>query len=256
MTELEQALKKIDSKLRLLKFTGDDVPRIQEKNELKAAERLQKALEQQIDSVHGQMVEIQALKIGNGDQPDDIRKWSLEIEKQVAEYEQVTEDVKRTLKSLRDKALLEAKWEEEKVEEEKRKQCFDKELKLEEARMEIKREFEKKLEEDKSKSAKESGTKLPKLTITKFQGTHLDWLRFWNQFENEIDRAAITQVATSSYLKELLIPKIRSLVDDLPYNTEGYERAKAILKAKYRRPSKVANAHMQCIIVLPTVRGS
>ena len=42
--------------------------------------------------------------------------------------------------------------------------------------MEIKREFEKKLEEDKSKSAKESGTKLPKLTITKFQGTHLDWL--------------------------------------------------------------------------------
>ena len=169
MTELEQALKKIDSKLRLLKFTGDDVPRIQEKNELKAAERLQKALEQQIDSVHEQMVEIQALKIGNGDQPDDVRKWSLEIEKQVAEYEQVTEDVKRTLKSLRDKALLEAKWEEQKVKEEKRKQCFDEELKLEEARMEIKREFEKKLEEDKSKSAKESGAKLPKLTITYFK---------------------------------------------------------------------------------------
>ena len=67
MTELEEALKKIASKLRLLKFTRDDVPRIQEKNELKAAERLQKALEQQIDSVHEQMVEIQALKIENGD---------------------------------------------------------------------------------------------------------------------------------------------------------------------------------------------
>ena len=38
MMELEQALKKIDSKLYLLKFTRDDVPRIQEKNELKAAE--------------------------------------------------------------------------------------------------------------------------------------------------------------------------------------------------------------------------
>ena len=148
MTELEQALKKIDSKLRLLKFTRDDVPRIQEKNELKAAERLQKALVQQIDSVHEQMVEIQALKIENGDQPDDVRKWSLEIENQVAEYERVTEDVKRTVKSLRDEALLEAKWEEEKVEEEKRKRRFEEELKLEEARMEIKREFEKKLEED------------------------------------------------------------------------------------------------------------
>ena len=31
------------------------------KNELRAAERLQKALEQQIDNIHEQMVEIQAL---------------------------------------------------------------------------------------------------------------------------------------------------------------------------------------------------
>ena len=48
-----------------------------------------------------------------------MRKWSLEIEKQVAEYEQITEDVRGTVKSLREEALLEVKWEEEKVEEEK-----------------------------------------------------------------------------------------------------------------------------------------
>ena len=54
--------------------------------------------------------------------------------------------------------------------------------------------------------------KLLKLTITMFQGTHLDWLRFWNQFETEI-----TQVAKFSYLKELLnIPKICSVADGLP----------------------------------------
>jgi len=45
------------------------------------------------------MVEIQALKIEKGDQPDDVRKWSLEIENQVTEYEQVTEDVRRTVES-------------------------------------------------------------------------------------------------------------------------------------------------------------
>ena len=27
--------------------------------------------------------------------------------------------------------------------------------------------------------------KLPKLFITKFNGTHLNWFRFWNQFEKE-----------------------------------------------------------------------
>ena len=75
---------------------------------------------------------------------------------------------------------------------------------------------------------KESSAKLPKLTITKFQGTHLDWLWFWNQFETEIDNFA----AKSSYLKELLITKIRSVVDGSPYNTEGYKHAKAILKGR------------------------
>ena len=56
-------LQAVYSKLRLLKFTRDDVSRsrIQGKNELRAAERLQKALEQQIDNIHEQMVEIQAL---------------------------------------------------------------------------------------------------------------------------------------------------------------------------------------------------
>ena len=92
-------------------------------------------------------------------------------------------------------------------------------------RSKVKREFEKKLEEDRSRSAKENGVKLLKLTIMMFQGTHLDWLRFWNQFETEI-----TQVAKFSYLKELLnIPKTRSVVDGLPCNTEGYKCAKAIL---------------------------
>lgn len=205
MTELEQGLEKINSKLRQLKFTRDDILRIQEKNELKVAERLQKALEQQIDSLHEQMVEIQALKIEKGDQPDDVRKWSLEMEKQVAEYKQIKEDVRRTVKSLREKALLEAKWEEEKVEAEKCKRRVEEELKLDEARMDIKKAFEKKLDEDKSKSVKKSGAKLPKLTISKFQGTHLDWLWFWNHFKTEIDKAAITQVAKFSYLKELLI---------------------------------------------------
>ena len=96
--------------------------------------------------------------------------------------------------------------------------------------------------------------KLLKLTITMFQGTHLDWLQFWNQFETEI-----TQVAKFSYLKELLnIPKICSVADGLPCNTEGYEHVKAILyKAKYRRLSKIAFTHMQCIITLSAaIHGS
>ena len=34
-------------------------------------------MEQQNDNIHEQIVEIQALKIEKGDQPNDVRKWSL-----------------------------------------------------------------------------------------------------------------------------------------------------------------------------------
>ena len=140
--------------------------------------------------------------------------------------------------------------------QETRKQRHKEELKLEEKTIRIKRYFEKNMEEEQNKSMKESGAKLPKLTITKFQHTRLDWLRFWSKFETKIDKVTITQVAKFSYLKELLVPRVRSAVDGLPYNTEGYERAKTILIAKYRKPSEVTKAHIQSIIALPTVQGS
>ena len=93
--------------------------------------------------------------------------------------------------------------------------------------------------------------KLLKLIISKFE--NLDWLRFWNQFDIEIDRADITTVRKFSYLKELVIPKIRALVDGLPFNTEVYVRAKAISKAKFGKPSEVTNSHIQCIMSLSII---
>ena len=43
--------------------------------------------------------------------------------------------------------------------------------------------------------------KLPKLVISKFERTHLDWLRFWSQFGKEIDKAELMTVSKLSYLK-------------------------------------------------------
>ena len=53
----------------MLKFTQEDVPIVGEKKELKALKQLQRVLEEQIDSVHEEMVEIQALRIEQGDDP-------------------------------------------------------------------------------------------------------------------------------------------------------------------------------------------
>ena len=69
----------------------------------------------------------------------------------------------------------------------------------------------------------------------------------------EIDRPDITAVSKFSYLKELVIPKVRAHVDRHPFNTEGYERAKAILKAKLGKPSEATNTHIQCILFSPII---
>ena len=126
-------------------------------------------------------------------------------------------------------------------------------------------EFRRKMEQEKQpeemrmemKEKQDPKAKLPKLIISKFEGTALDWFRFWNQFETQTDpQDHISSVTKYSYLKEFLLPHVRKLVDSLPFTSEGYSRAKAILQAKFGKPTVVANAHINCIISLPIVFGS
>jgi len=107
--------------------------------------------------------------------------------------------------------------------------------KEEKSKWEIKKKFEAKADGKEGDAGKQKA-KLPKLVITRFQGMYLDWQRFWGQFEAEIDKSDIGQVAKFSYLKELLVPRVRATIDELPFTSEGYGRAKNILKTKYGRP--------------------
>ena len=136
------------------------------------------------------------------------------------------------------------------------------ELKFERKHYELKLEFEAKIDELKNKNImtssiehteKASAAKLPKLVITKFNGTPQDWLRFWNQFEAEIDKPQVAAVTKFSYLKE---PKVRNAIDSLPFTVEGYERAKSILKSKYGKPCEIVHAYVQNIMSLPTISGN
>ena len=81
-------------------------------------------------------------------------------------------------------------------------------------------------------------------------------MRFWNQYEAEIEKSYISSVSKFSYLKELLIPSVRATVDALPLISEGYKRAKQILKSKYGKPSEVVKAYVQNIMSLPHILGT
>lgn len=50
--------------------------------------------------------------------------------------------------------------------------------------------------------------KLPKLVITKFDGSHMDWPRFWGQFSENIDKTSVAPVTKFTYLRELVTHRL------------------------------------------------
>ena len=248
--EIKTMQEKIQGKLKRLEFTAGDTAKVIETGDLKTIERHGSALEHVIDKTHQLKLEVQELRIESGNDPVEVRLWTETLESQISKFEGILKEVEYVAAGIRS-------IEEEKREEEKRKRNLEEKIQLEKAKHEARASLEKtaKASTEESGNLSSVGAKLPKLEITKFQGTFLDWMRFWNQFETEIDKAKLTQVAKFSYLKELLVSSVRASIDGLPFTTEGYERAKAILKTKYGKPSEVANAHMQCIIGLSTVHG-
>ena len=95
---------------------------------------------------------------------------------------------------------------------------------------------------------------MPKLVITKFNGTHQDWLRFGGQFETQIDKSMAAETKKFSYLRELVELKVRNLIDGLPFTDEGYTKAKDLLIRRYGNTSEVVGAYVRNILELPTVK--
>ena len=63
---------------------------------------------------------------------------------------------------------------------------------------------------------------MPKVITAKFEGAHIHWFRFWNQYETETERSELHPVSKFNYLKEPLAPKVRLLIDNLPFTSGGY----------------------------------
>ena len=129
------------------------------------------------------------------------------------------------VKQSKSASLEAAKKEEEDHAVENRVRKYEEEMQFEKEKLEQRLKYEKQIEDsrkDQDKNDKSISAKLPKLLITKLKGTHTDCLRFWNQFKEENDSSDVSPITKFSYLKELVDPKVRSIIDALPFNSEGY----------------------------------
>ena len=129
-------------------------------------------------------------------------------------------------------------------------------IEFERQKLEMKLEYEKKSEElkkGKSGDSENAQAKLPKLSITNFDGSFENWLSFWNKFSAEIDSKDFPSITKFAYLKEHIDTKVRADIEGLPFNSEGYERAKNILKFEYGKTSEIVKTYVKIIMGLLTI---
>ena len=248
----EDLILEVENKLQALALVEEDTPRILSRGKLREIQKHLNTFEDKIGEVQDLKLMTREKQIKQKTAPEQIREWSAGIDEQLAKFDGTMEELEHALVDINSRNS---------TEEDKKKleQKQHEEMKIEEMRLQLRMEMEKQLGRNADRTSRPEATvnvKLPKMEITKFQGTHLDWQRFWNQFEAEIDKSSIAQISKFSYLKEMVVPKVRLTIDGLPFTTEGYERAKAILRSKYGEESEVVNAHVQNIMMLPTITNT
>ena len=275
---METKLGELAGKFKALNFVVgnmDDILTAREKEPLK---RKEISISKKISAIYALQEEIEELKFIQKDSEENVRAWANDCGTKLNEAKSKVENIKRVLVEIEEEEIL-AKREKD---EASLRMAIDaeteKQLAIEKARLELERvhkeaerqrelehqdrilqqkmKFQKSMETSMGKSKEVKNIKLPKLAITKFSGKFSDWLPFWNTFEAEIDSFDLPSVSKFGYLKELLEPKVRVDIDGLPFTTEGYERAKNVLKSEYGKSSEIINAHIQNIMGLPVITGS
>lgn len=271
---METKLSELAGKTKALNFTITKAGEINDETKGEVITRTIGSLTNRIEAVHKLKEEIEELKFGSDESEENIATWSKGIEATISEADNKVSELRHrlnTIKEAEQAAFEESAKRSADLEREKQLKFEREKLELEQAvkNEERKRElehkaqlhnqqlqYEKSIETSAKKQDQTVSTKLPKLQVTKFNGKLANWYPFWNVFEAEVDKTDVPTVTKFAYLKEWLEPKVRAGIDGLPFTTEGYERAKNILKSEYGKVSEIVNTHVQNIMSLPVITDS
>jgi hypothetical protein len=101
-------------------------------------------------------------------------------------------------------------------------------------------------------SKPENTSKLPKLTLPKFNGTLTDWLSFWERFHVKVDtRTDISDVNKFDYLYGLLEGDALAAVKSLIPSSANYEVLKNTLIDNFGKNRKIVRAHVLRMLRIP-----
>ncbi|XP_048580704.1 uncharacterized protein LOC116619237 isoform X2 [Nematostella vectensis] len=246
---MEKLTKELEAKLKTLRFRVLKTNDVLTKDK-QALERHYNSITNGINAVSDIKEQLEEKKFAKGESEEEIGQWGESVEKELEDADSANAKLQAAIQYA------------QKEEEDKR--CHEshlKQLKYQQELLQQKATFEKDQNTTSSMDRSASNnsatnTKLPKLTITKFNGKSENWLSFWGKFSCEVDATNASPVTKFAYLKEYLIHEIRQDIDGLPFTAEGYEKAKTILKEEYGNSSDIINIYIKNIMDLPVITGT
>jgi hypothetical protein len=208
--ELEEAQRELETKIKHIAITQGKTEKILASNNQQRIERHCAALQVLVGEADSSKRIVEELKITIGEEVDTISGWADAIENTIG---QADIDVYKL-----QNWIAEAN-EHTKARSRKDQLDFEKELFEIHYKAQL-GESERQQVEGETSSSRMSPrveAKLPKLVITKFNGTYQDWPRFWNQFQETIDKSSVSNVTKFSYLRELLDRRVKPTIGALPF---------------------------------------
>ena len=255
---MEELTKEFNGKILSLRFSLTKNDEVIASQNAEAISRHEALLMSKLQSAHTVKESIIELKFTNGESEEEVSTWVKEHDKFLKEADEKALAIRQLVGKMEEDKRLADRMESDKKEMALAKMKHEERMSHERELLDQQVRFQKAVEaSQQEQNAKKTVTaKLPKLSITKFDGTLANWPPFWNKFEAEIDKTELAPVTKFAYLKELVEPKVRADIDGLPLNTEGYERAKNIIKEEYGKTSEIVNAYVNNILELPTVTNA
>ena len=257
-------MEELSCKIKTIKFRMGKTNDVIGKHDKEALERQRLSVTTISTMVNTLKENIEEGMFTKGDTEEQVKDWAAETETLLAQADQCVRKITKELKDMQLAAEEATTFQEQQKKLEFEKLLTEQKLKQEQqaaqGKMELELEYQQKLKDVQETATKPSSVpvaasaKMPKLVISKFDGTPQDWMRFWGQFEAQIEKSSVDAVTKFSYLKELVEVKVRKLIDGLPFNEEGYSKAKVLLEKKYGQTSEVVGAYVRSILELPTIR--
>ena len=171
--EMDELVKRIEAKRKVVQSTREAMKRAIENQNTASIQRQKNIIKKTVGEIYELKVEVQEIRIQKGDDEEEIQTWTNDMKLELEAWDNELENVSKW--EWKRKEEEEAKLRDQELAAKERQDLFKEQLEFDKAKLEQQTQHEIKMEKMRKEQGKTQSTnaKLPKLVITKFNGTPL-----------------------------------------------------------------------------------